>query len=59
MISRWEKGVTIPETHNALKMAVLYKTTVDEVFEELRHFLSSELSERPNTASRTKVGQYE
>ncbi|MEN6520072.1 MAG: helix-turn-helix transcriptional regulator [Armatimonadota bacterium] len=46
MISRWEKGVSLPETLNALKMAAIYQTTVDYVFEDLRLNIQDELSER-------------
>lgn len=59
MISRWEKGVSVPETHNALKMAVLYHTTVDHIFEGLRYALAGELSERAKGALDTEGGQYE
>ena len=32
MISRWEKGVCVPDTINALKLAVLYRIMVDALF---------------------------
>jgi transcriptional regulator with XRE-family HTH domain len=32
MISRWEKGVCLPDTVNALKLAILYRTMVDGLF---------------------------
>ena len=46
MISRWEKGVSLPETLNALKMAALYQTTVDFVYEDLRYAVQDEFSKR-------------
>lgn len=46
MISRWEHGVLLPETTNALKMAVLYQTEVDAIYENLRSALHEELSPR-------------
>lgn len=56
MISRWEKGVSVPETHNALKMAVLYHTTVDHIFEGLRCSLEIELSDRANAVVKVGTG---
>jgi transcriptional regulator with XRE-family HTH domain len=46
MISRWEHGVLLPETMNALKMAVLYQTEVDTIFGEVRRALLDELAQR-------------
>lgn len=55
MISRWEKGITLPETLNALRMAALYQTTVDYVYEDLRLDMLDELSKRAG-AVLEKVG---
>jgi transcriptional regulator with XRE-family HTH domain len=39
MISRWEKGVCLPDTANALKLAVLYRIMVDALFiDHVREF---------------------
>ena len=35
MISRWERGVTIPSVENLLKLSVLYKTLANELYCEL------------------------
>ncbi|MBS1631485.1 MAG: helix-turn-helix transcriptional regulator [Bacteroidetes bacterium] len=32
MISRWERGISLPSLDNALKLSVLYKTLVNELF---------------------------
>lgn len=46
MISRWEHGVLLPETLNALKMAVLYQTEVDAIFHDVRLCVLDELAHR-------------
>ncbi len=56
MISRWEKGLSLPETHNALKMAAIYKTTVDFVYQDLRLDMQDELSERIEAVTKTRGG---
>lgn len=43
MISRWEKGICLPETLNALKLAVLYRSAVDVIYTDLRESLIDEL----------------
>jgi transcriptional regulator with XRE-family HTH domain len=43
MISRWERGETLPSLENALKLSVLYKTLVNELFYELFKEIQSEL----------------
>lgn len=59
MISRWEKGVCLADTLNALKIAALYQTTVDYVYEDLRSDVLDELSERADLLLRDKVGQHD
>jgi transcriptional regulator with XRE-family HTH domain len=59
MISRWEKGVTIPETLNAIKIAALYNTTVDSVYEDVRNAASDELDSRVEAILKTRARQYE
>lgn len=59
MISRWEKGACIPETVNLFKMAVIYQTTVDFVYEDLRLALSDELAPKMRTVLSTRAHQYE
>lgn len=59
MISRWEKGVCIPETVNLLRMAVIYQTTVDFVYEDLRLALTGELAPKMRRVLATRAQQYE
>lgn len=56
MISRWEKGVSLPETLNAIKIAVVYQITVDYVFEELRDTLSDEIRKRTDAVVEARNG---
>lgn len=32
MISRWERGLAVPSLENVLKLSVIYKTLVNELF---------------------------
>lgn len=59
MISRWEKGVSLPETHNAIRLSVIYQTTVDFIFEELRYAIRDKLSQRVNAVLKAKGGGYD
>ncbi len=43
MISRWEKGMTMPNADNLLKLSVLYKTLVNELYYELGTVYQMEL----------------
>jgi transcriptional regulator with XRE-family HTH domain len=43
MISRWEHGVTMPSSRNLLKLSILYKTLVNELYYTLSKELQSEL----------------
>lgn len=61
MISRWENGMTMPSADNLLKLSVLYKTLVNELYYEFctayqmvllpeeRHRLSENLKEEFST----------
>jgi len=46
MISRWEKGVCLPNTINLFKLAVLYRTMSDALFIDLIRELRSEIQKR-------------
>lgn len=59
MISRWEKGVSLPETLNALKMAAIYDTTVDFLYEDARLDMLDGLSKRAHALIKTRVEQYD
>jgi len=43
MISRWERGVTMPSTENLLKLSILYKTLVNELYYHLGKEYQQEL----------------
>jgi transcriptional regulator with XRE-family HTH domain len=46
MISRWEKGICLPETLNLFKLAIIYRTMVDALFIDLIKSLKDELHKR-------------
>lgn len=46
MISRWETGVSMPDTDNLLWLAVLYGTMMDALFHNLREERKFELATR-------------
>jgi len=46
MISRWEKGVTLPSTENAFKLAVIYRTMVDALYMDYMLRLKDEIRKR-------------
>ena len=43
MISRWEQGVAMPSSDNLLKLSILYKTLVNELYYELGTVYQMEL----------------
>ena len=43
MISRWESGLTMPSSRNLLKLSLLYKTLVNELYYTLSKELQAEL----------------
>lgn len=45
-VSRWEKGIVFPETLNALKLAALYRSSVDVIYGDLRFDLSEEVARK-------------
>lgn len=52
LVSRWEKGFSLPETLNALKMAAIYDTTVDYLYEDVRLDMQDELNARISRGAR-------
>jgi len=46
MISRWEKGICLPNTKNLFKLAVLYRTMADSLFIDLIREMRSEIQRR-------------
>ena len=59
MISRWEKGISIPETINALKLAALYNTTVDCVYEDVRNDAWDKFAPRAERVVKTRMERHE
>lgn len=49
MISRWENGVCMPDTLNAMKLSALYRSTVDVLYGRLRETVSDEILKRERT----------
>lgn len=45
IISRWERGKALPSLENALRLSVLYKTLVNELFWDLFVLYRNELHE--------------
>lgn len=59
IVSRWEKGVSLPETLNALKMAAIYDTTVDYLYEDTRLDMLDEMSRRAGALLKIGADQYD
>jgi len=45
-LSRWEKGVAMPNLKNALKLGLLYHTLIEQLYEEYRRDMKAALFER-------------
>lgn len=45
LISRWEKGLSIPSLINVFKLSILYRTMADSLFNDLVHKLREEVRE--------------
>jgi transcriptional regulator with XRE-family HTH domain len=45
-LSRWENGRTQPNLKNALKLCILYRTLVDQLFTEYRNELKVHIAVR-------------
>ena len=59
MISRWEKGNVMPETLNALKMAALYRSSVDVIYSDLRLSIWDKLSQKEKVVLEARREEYE
>jgi len=46
MISRWEKGICLPNTLNLFRLSILYRTMSDALFIDLKNTLRSDLNKR-------------
>jgi len=56
MISRWEKGVCLPNALNIFRLAVLYRTMADALFIDLLRALRDELHKREEEVLGNKTG---
>lgn len=54
MISRWEKGVCLPNPLNVFKLAILYQTMADALFINIIRLLRKELFKRKKEVLETK-----
>lgn len=45
-LSQWEHGITQPNLTNALKLCILYRTLVDQLFYEYRSGLQENITKR-------------
>ncbi|MGZ3814080.1 MAG: helix-turn-helix domain-containing protein [Mucilaginibacter sp.] len=45
-LSLWEKGTTLPNTHNLIKLSLIYRTYPNELYSELFNNLREELREK-------------
>jgi len=46
MVSRWEKGISLPSSLNIFKLAVLYRTMADTMFPNLTQILKEKILKR-------------
>ena len=46
MISRWEKGLCLPNTKNLFKLAILYRTMSDALFIDMIKQMRNEIQKR-------------
>ncbi len=46
MISRWEKGVCLPNSLNIFKLSLLYRTLIDVLFIDLMRLLKEDIRKR-------------
>jgi len=46
MISRWEKGLCLPNTRNLFRLAILYRTMSDALFLDLIKQMRNEIQKR-------------
>ncbi len=54
IISRWEKGSSMPEPVTMIKLAILYRTMVDALFIGLRRALLEEMRKREDKVLKGK-----
>jgi transcriptional regulator with XRE-family HTH domain len=54
MISRWEKGIFLPNTINTFKLAIIYRTMADALFIDYVRTLRVEIQKREDKVLRNK-----
>jgi len=57
MISRWEKGTSLPNALNVFKLAALYRTMADAMFPNLTRMLREKLLKREEEILRPKYAK--
>lgn len=57
MISRWEKGISLPNALNVFKLAALYRTMADPMFPNLTRMLREKLLKREEEILRPKYAK--
>ena len=54
MISRWEKGIFLPNTINTFKLAIIYRTMADALFVDLLRALKNDIQKREDKVLKCK-----
>ncbi|MFH1970882.1 MAG: helix-turn-helix transcriptional regulator [Patescibacteria group bacterium] len=54
LISRWEKGVCLPNTLNSFKLSILYRTLIVALFIDLYRTLKEEILKREKEVFRMR-----
>lgn len=49
VIGRWEQGLATPDLENVMKLSVIYKTLIEELYYDLRKSIVSEYTIRDKT----------
>ncbi len=56
MISRWEKGICLPETLNVIRLTVLYRTMAEALYIDLVRNLREDLLKKEEEVLKAKQG---
>ncbi len=54
MISRWEKGASLPNSLNIFRLSLLYRTLIDVLFVDLMRLLKEDLRKREENVLKAK-----
>lgn len=55
MISRWEKGFSLPSTLNIIKLALVYRTMIDALFLDVMRSMLEDLREKERRVLQDKT----